>query len=120
MKKKRLLIAILLITFAALAFIFLAPKGNELSFEAVVQETVTRSDGEKCLIVERTTEIYADPLNALCISNGTVLYSASGIKIQLEDFQPGDAVKVTLKNAFAEETPFYYPTVYEIRIISEE
>ena len=26
-------------------------------------------------------------------------------------------VKVTLKDAFTEETPFYYPTVYEIEVL---
>lgn len=121
MKKKQLLIigaVILLIIAAIVVFIFSAPKGNELSFEAVVQETVTRSDGEVCLVVERTTEIYANPLNSLSISEDTVLCDANGTKIHLEDFQPGDAVKVTLKNAFVEEMPFYYPTVYEIRMIS--
>lgn len=30
------------------------------------------------------------------------------------------AVKVSLKDAFTEEVPFYYPTVYEIRIIDTE
>lgn len=121
MKKKQLLIAgtiILLITVAALVFACSVPKGNELSFEAVVQESVTRPDGEACLIVKRTTEIYANPLNSLCISEDTVLCDANGTEIHLEDFQPGDAVKVTLKNAFVEEIPFYYPTVYEIRVIS--
>ena len=107
-----------MIAIAVIVFIFSAPKGNELSFEAVVQESITRPDGEVCLIVERTTEIYANPLNSLCISEDTVLCDANGTEIHLEDFQPGDSVKVTLKNAFVEEIPFYYPTVYEIRIIS--
>lgn len=121
MKKKQLLIAgaiISLIAIAIIGFVFSTPKGNVLSFEAVVQESVTRSDGEVCLIVERTTEIYANPLNSLCISKDTVLRDANGTEIHLEDFQPGDTVKVTLKNAFVEETPFYYPTVYEIRVNS--
>lgn len=120
MKKKWLIIIgiiILLITVAALVFFYFAPKWSELSYEAIVQETVTTSDGEVRLIVQRTTEIYGDPLNSLCISEDTVLCDTNGTEIHLEDFHPGDAVKVTLKDAFNEEKPFYYPTVYEIRFI---
>lgn len=120
MKKKRLFIAgaiILLMIVAVLLIVYSASKGNKLSFEAIVQRTVIRPDGEVCLIVERTTEVYANPLNSLCISKDTVLCDVDDSEIYLEDFQLGDTVKVTLKNAFVEETPFYYPTVYEIKKI---
>ena len=40
---------------------------------AVVKETVTQPDGEICLIVERTTEIYGDPINSLGIGKDTKL-----------------------------------------------
>ncbi len=121
MKKKRLIIIGIIISFitvAALVFFYFAPKWSELSYEAIVQETVTTSDGEVRLIVQRTTEIYDDPLNSLCISEDTVLCDTNGTEIHLEDFHPGDAVKVTLKDAFNEEKPFYYPTVYEIKKMS--
>ncbi len=35
---------------------------------------------------------------------------------EASDFQQGDTIFVILKNAFTEETPFYYPIVYEIRL----
>ena len=37
--------------------------------------------------------------------------------ISITDFKPGNAIEVTLKDAFTEEIPFYYPTVYEIKMI---
>ena len=86
-------------------------------YEAVVQETVTMSDGEIRLIVERTTEIYGNPLNSLHIGEETELLDIDGNKISVEDLQPGIKVKVTLKDSFTEETPFYYPIVYEIKTI---
>lgn len=119
-KRKRLLIAasvLLVIAITVVVVITQSPKWSRLSYEAVVQETVTRPDGEVCLIVQRTTEIYANPLNSLSISSDTVLCDANDAEIHLEDFQPGNTVKVTLKDSFIEETPFYYPTVYEIRAI---
>lgn len=82
-----------------------------------MQETVTMSDGEIRLIVERTTEIYGNPLNSLHISEDTKLLDMDGSTISVEDLEPGYKVKVTLKNAFTEETPFYYPIVYEIVLI---
>lgn len=96
-----------------------SPKWSQLSFEAVVQETVIQPDGEVRLIVERTTEIYGSPMNSLGISESTVLVDTSGNPISIEAIQPGDTVKVTLKNAFNEETPFYYPTVYEIKTLND-
>lgn len=94
-------------------------KGAEKSFEAIVQEIVTQPDGETRLIVERTTEIYGDPMNSLGIRKETKLVGANGEEIAIGDFQQGDTVSVTLKDAFTEETPFYYPTVYEIKLINQ-
>ena len=119
MKKKKIYfvgIGVLLVV-AVIALLTSIPKWSEKSFEAVVQETVTMPDGENRLIVERTTEIYGNPLNSLHIGEETKLLNTDGNTIFIEDLQPGIKVKVTLKDAFTEETPFYYPTVYEIVII---
>ena len=121
MKKKKIIIlgvGILLIV-AAVALFASSPKWSEKCFEAVVQETVTMPDGEIRLIVERTTEIYGNPLNSLPIGEETKLLDIDGNTMSVEDFQPGYKVKVTLKDAFTEETPFYYPTVYEIKVIQK-
>ena len=121
MKNKKYIIfsVVALIAIAAvIGVISQSSKWSELSFEAVVQETVTQSDGEKRLIVERTTEIYGSPVNSLGISAETVLLNADGEKITIADFQEGDTVSVTLKDAFTEEIPFYYPTVYEVKKLS--
>lgn len=109
-------IGILLVA-AIVALVTSIPKWSEKSFEAVVQNTVTTQDGETRLIVERTTEIYGNPLNSLHIGEETKLLDTDGKTISIEDLQPGTKVKVTLKDAFTEETPFYYPTVYEIKVI---
>lgn len=109
-------IGILLVA-AIVALVTSIPKWSEKSFEAVVQKTVTTQDGETRLIVERTTEIYGNPLNSLHIGEETKLLDTDGKTISIEDLQPGTKVKVTLKDAFTEETPFYYPTVYEIKVI---
>lgn len=109
-------IGILLVA-AIVALVTSIPKWSEKSFEAVVQKTVTTQDGENRLIVERTTEIYGNPLNSLHIGEETELLDTDGKTISIEDLQPGTKVKVTLKDAFTEETPFYYPTVYEIKVI---
>lgn len=109
-------IGILLVA-AIVALVTSIPKWSEKSFEAVVQKTVTTQDGENRLIVERTTEIYGNPLNSLHIGEETKLLDTDGKTISIEDLQPGTKVKVTLKDAFTEETPFYYPTVYEIKVI---
>ena len=119
MKKKKIYfvgIAVLLVV-AVIALLTSIPKWSEKSFEAVVQETVTMPDGETRLIVERTTEIYGNPLNSLHIGEETKLLDTDGNTISVEDLLPGVKVKVTLKDAFTEETPFYYPTVYEITVI---
>lgn len=119
MKKKKIIfvgIGVLLLV-AVIALLASIPKWSEKSFEAVVKETVTMPDGENRLIVERTTEIYGNPLNSLHIGEETKLLDTDGNTISVEELQPGVKVKVTLKDAFTEETPFYYPTVYEIAII---
>ncbi len=122
MKKKKMLmpgaiVLVIVLVIAAAGFVIMAPKWSEATFEAVVQETVTRSDGEIRLIVERTTEIYGNPLNSLSISDKTSLNGEDGEAVTVSELKAGMPVEVTLKNAFTEETPFYYPTVYKIKII---
>lgn len=118
MKKKLIFVEIGVVLVAALAVFFTSiPKWSEKSFEAVVQETVTMPDGEIRLIVERTTEIYGKSINALHIGAETKLLDTGGNTISVSDLRPGIKVKVTLKDAFTEETPLYYPTVYKIAVI---
>ena len=119
MKKKKIYFVgiVILLVVAVIALLTSIPKWSEKSFEAVVQETVTMSDGETRLIVKRITEIYGNPLNSLHIGEQTKLLDMDKKTLSVEDLQPGTKVKVTLKDAFTEETPFYYPTVYEIRVI---
>lgn len=119
--KKHIAIAVAAVAIIVVAAVMIAnPSGwSKKSFEAVVQETVTQADGEIRLIVERTTEIYSNPMNSLGISDDTKLLNASGEKIAITDFNPGDAISVTLKDSFTEETPFYYPVVYEIKLIDQ-
>lgn len=121
MKKKRLIIigvvAFLVIVAVGITMVSKSSKMSEKSFDAVVQEVVTRPDGDVRLIVERTTEIYGDPVNSLGISKDTKLLDADGNEISVDDFKSGSKVTVKLKDAFIEETPLYYPTVYEIKII---
>ncbi len=122
MKKKKIMIigviTALIIAIVGITAVSQSSKMSERSFDAVVQEIVTQPDGEVRLIVERTTEIYGDPVNSLGISEDTKLLDADGNEISINDFQQGSKVTVNLKDAFIEETPFYYPTVYEIKIIS--
>lgn len=124
MKKKRLIIigaiAVLIIAIVGITAVSQSSKMSEKSFDAVVQEVVTQPDGEVRLIVERTTEIYGDPVNSLGISKDTKLLDADGNEISVNDFQHDSIVTVKLKDAFIEETPFYYPTVYEIKLISNK
>lgn len=122
MKKKKIMIigviTALIIAIVGITAVSQSSKMSEKSFDAVVQEIVTQPDGEVRLIVERTTEIYGDPVNSLGISEDTKLLEADGNEISINDFKPGRTVTVKLKDAFIEETPFYYPTVYEIKLIS--
>lgn len=121
MKKKKYIIitAVVVVIVAAVIGTTRLFKGSEKSFEAVVQEIVAHPDGETRLIVERTTEIYGDPMNSLGISEETKLVDTNGEEIAIGDFQQGDTISVTLKDSFTEETPFYYPTVYEIKLINQ-
>lgn len=123
MKKKKLMIigviAVLMIAIVGITTVSQSSKMSEKSFDAVVQEVVTQPNGEVRLIVERTTEIYGDPINSLGISKDTKLLNANGNEISVDDFQQGSKVTVKLKDAFIEETPFYYPTVYEIKLVSD-
>lgn len=117
-KKKMIFVGVGVLLVAAIIALFAGiPKWSEKSFEAIVQEPVTMPDGETRLIVERTTEIYGNPLNALHIGEETKLLDTDGKTISDEDLQPGIKVKVNLKEAFTEETLFYYPTVYKIEVI---
>lgn len=121
MKKKKpvvLFFSIIAVAIFAVVVVTQSSNWSNLSYEAIVQEKVTMPDGEIRLIVERTTEIHASPLNSLHIGEETKLIDTDGKIISVEDLQPGMKVKVTLKDAFTEETPFYYPTVYEIREIN--
>lgn len=121
MKKKKFMIigviAVLIIAIVGIVAVSQSTKMSEKSFDAVVQEVVTQPDGEVRLIVERTTEIYGDPINSLGISKDTKLLDVDRNKISVNDFKQGCKVTVKLKDAFIEETLFYYPTVYEIKII---
>lgn len=118
MKNKRYIIIAVIVIIVIIAVIMITQpfKWSEKSFEAVVQKTVTQSDGEVRLIVERISEIYGSPMNSLGISEETKLVDANGEEIEIGGFQPGDTVSVTLKDSFTEETPFYYPVVYEIKL----
>lgn len=120
MKKKKFVIigaiAVLIIVIVGVVAVSQSSKMFEKSFDAVVQEVVTQPDGEIRLIVERTTEIYGDPINSLGISKDTKLLDANGNEISVNDLKQSSKVTVKLKDAFIEETPFYYPTVYEIKL----
>lgn len=123
MKKKKLIIigGVLFVTIiVAVITINQVSKWSEMSFEAIVQETVTQSDGEIRLIVERTTEIYGSPFNSLLISDSTKLVDEEDNIISITDFSRGDTAMVVLKDSFDEELIFYYPTVYQVRLISSE
>ncbi|MDE7363710.1 MAG: hypothetical protein K2N27_02305 [Ruminococcus sp.] len=123
MKKKKIVIigiGILLVVIAVIVLFASNSKWSETRFEAIVQETVTMPDGEIRLIVKRTTEIYGAPLNSLHIGKDTKLLDTDGKTITVESLKPEIKVKVTLKDAFTEETPFYYPTVYEVKIIEKD
>ena len=120
MKRKKAIIVggiVLVTAVAAIGMLTQPSKWSQKSFEAVVKEMVTQSDGEVRVIVERTTEIYGDPMNSLGIGRDTKLLGADGKGISAKNILPESSVKVTVKDAFNEETPFYYPIVYEIKLI---
>ncbi len=116
MKKKRFMIiaivCVFVIAVVGIIAVTQSPKMSETSFEAIVQEVVTQPDGEIRLIVERTTEIYGNPLNSLGISEDTKLLDADGNEISVNDFQQGSTVTVKLKNTFTEETPVYLSLIH--------
>lgn len=117
-KKKRMVIGIMIILAAIVVGVTVvsqSPRWSEKSFKAIVQETVTQPDGEIRLVIERTTEVYGSPVNSLGISEDTKLLGKDGEELSIDDFQQGNVVTVKLKDAFTEETPYYYPTVYEIK-----
>ncbi|MCM1119231.1 MAG: hypothetical protein NC543_07715 [bacterium] len=123
MKKKKLTIVGIMVALAIIVgamTISQSPRWSEKTFEAIVQETLMQSDGEIRLIVERTTGIYGSPVNSLGISENTKLLGKDGNELSINDFQQGNAVTVTLKDAFTEEAPYYYPTVYKIKIIDTD
>lgn len=119
-KKRRRIgaLIVLLIAVVSITAVTQSAKWSKKSFDAVVRQAVVQSDGETRLIVERTTEIYGNPVNSLGISKDTKLLDTDGNEISANDFKQGSVVTVKLKDAFTEETPFYYPTVYEIKIVS--
>ena len=124
MKKQKTKTILIIVTLAVIVggiiLVTQAPKWSDLAYEAVVKEIVTQPDGEVRLIVERTSEIYGSPTNSLGISESTKLLDVQGKEIPISDFKQGTAVKVSLKDAFTEEVPVYYPTVYEVRMIDTE
>ena len=109
MKKKKLMIvvmAILIVVVAILVVVNQSTKWSRKSFEAVIQENIVQPDGEIRLNVERTTEIYSNPLNSLHISEETELVGSDGKEIQIEDLQPGNTVEVILKDSFVKKHLF--------------
>ena len=119
-KKKRMVMGIMIIVAAIVVGVTVvsqSPRWSEKSFEAIVQETVTQPDGEIRLVIERTTEVYGSPVNSLGISEDTKLLGKDGEELSIDDFQQGNTVTVKFKDAFTEETPYYYPTIYEIKMM---
>ena len=119
-RKKRMVIGIMIILaviVVGVTVVSQSPRWSEKSFEAIVQETVIQPDGEIRLVIERTTEVYGSPVNSLGISEDTKLLGKDGEELSIDDFQQGNVVTVKLKDAFTEETPYYYPTVYEIKMM---
>lgn len=58
-------------------------------------------------------------MNSLGISEDTKLLDKDGKEIPVSSYKEGTVVRVLLKDAFTEEIPFYYPTVYEIRVVGD-
>ncbi len=119
-RKKRIVIGIMIILAVIVVGVTVVsqfPRWSEKLFEAIVKETVIQPDGEIRLVIERTTEVYGSPVNSLGISEDTKLLGKDGEELSIDDFQQGNVVTVKLKDAFTEETPYYYPTVYEIKMM---
>jgi len=123
MKKKKFIIigviAVFIVAVVGITAVSQSSKMGEKSFEAVVREAVAQPDGEVRLIVERTTEIYGDPTNSLGISKDKKRLDADGNAKSVRDFKQGSKVTVKLKDSFIEESPFYYPMVYEIKLMNK-
>lgn len=101
-KRKKLLIIVSVLVVIAITVVVAitqSTKWSHLSFEAVIQETAIQPDGEVRLIVKRTTEVYSDPLGSLQIDENTALIGNDGEAIPID------------------ELPFYYLTVYEIKLL---
>ena len=64
-QKKTVIAAIVAVAVVAVVVATQSSNWSTLSYEAVVQETVFMQDGEIRLIVKRTTNIHASPLNSL-------------------------------------------------------
>lgn len=94
-----------------------APKWSQLEYEAVVQQASVQPDGESRLIVRRTTNLASNPLNSLGITNETRLLDREGNEVGFDAFAPDTKVKVSVKDSFIEEDVYYYPHVYEVRIL---
>lgn len=113
MKKNKkytiIILLILIVIIGGIVVIRNPQKWSELEFEGVILEVSVQSDDEIRLIIERTTNIYGDSINSLGISEDTKLVSASGNIISIAELEKGMGVKVSLKDAFTEEIPFYYP-----------
>lgn len=71
---------VLLIAVVGITAVTQSAKWSEKSFDAVVRQAVVQSDGETRLIVERTTEIYGNPVNSLGISKATKLLEQTGMR----------------------------------------
>lgn len=85
-----------------------------------MQDIVVQPDGERRVIVERTTNLHGSPMNALGISDTTKLLDQDGSEAELDSLTPGSSVRVSVEDSFVEETPFYYPSVYEIQLIRKQ
>lgn len=104
-KKKWIIIGIIVILVFLVCGIILvsqSPKWSEMSFEAIVKETVIQPDGESRLIVERTTEIYSNPINSLGISENTKLFDADGNEIIISNYQCYNQLNNGIKRKRAE------------------
>lgn len=108
-------ITALIIAIVGITAVSQSSKMSERSFDAVVQEIVTQPDGEVRLIVERTTEIYGDPVNSLGISEDTKLLDADGNEISVNDFKQGSKVAVNLKDPSSKKHRFIIPMFMKSR-----
>lgn len=112
------IIAVLLVGVGALFAVTELPNMmSTRSFEAVVQESAAQQGAIFSLTVQKTTEVYGDPICALHIGDETKLIGADGESISVTDIPPGATVKATLRDSFVEGDPIYYPDVFEIKVL---